>query len=133
MTRDRRDTADFGFEDIPLKDKVRRVRGVFDSVADRYDLMNDLMSGGAHRLWKQFTLSLTGLKSGGRALDIAGGTGDLAAGLARQVGRTGLVVLADGLDRTHADVLLAEHQHALAGAVPAHFGGRRVHPQVFKR
>jgi demethylmenaquinone methyltransferase / 2-methoxy-6-polyprenyl-1,4-benzoquinol methylase len=95
MTRDRRDTADFGFEDVPLKDKVRRVRGVFDSVADRYDLMNDLMSGGAHRLWKQFTLSLTGLKSGGRALDIAGGTGDLAAGLARQVGRTGLVVLAD--------------------------------------
>jgi demethylmenaquinone methyltransferase/2-methoxy-6-polyprenyl-1,4-benzoquinol methylase len=95
MTRDRRETADFGFEDIPLKDKVRRVRGVFDSVADRYDLMNDLMSGGAHRLWKQFTLSLSGLKSGGRALDIAGGTGDLAAGLARQVGRTGLVVLAD--------------------------------------
>ena len=95
MTRDQRDTADFGFEQVPLRDKARRVRGVFDSVADRYDLMNDLMSGGAHRLWKQFTLSLTGLKSGGRALDIAGGTGDLAAGLARQVGRTGLVVLAD--------------------------------------
>lgn len=95
MTNDRRDTADFGFEEVPLKDKARRVRGVFDSVADRYDLMNDLMSGGAHRLWKQFTLSLTGLKSAGRALDIAGGTGDLAAGLARQVGRTGLVVLAD--------------------------------------
>jgi demethylmenaquinone methyltransferase/2-methoxy-6-polyprenyl-1,4-benzoquinol methylase len=95
MTRDQRDTADFGFEQVPLKDKVRRVRGVFDSVADRYDLMNDLMSGGAHRLWKHFTLSLTGLRSGGRALDIAGGTGDLAAGLARQAGRTGLVVLAD--------------------------------------
>ena len=68
---------------------------VFDSVADRYDLMNDLMSGGAHRLWKQFTLSLTGLKAGDSALDIAGGTGDLAAGLARQVGAAGLVVLAD--------------------------------------
>src|SRR5579863_8519311 len=95
MTRDPRDTADFGFEQVPLKEKARRVRGVFDSVADRYDLMNDLMSGGAHRLWKQFTLSLTGLRSGGRALDIAGGTGDLAAGLARQAGRTGLVVLAD--------------------------------------
>lgn len=95
MTHDRRETADFGFEEIPLRDKARRVRGVFDSVADRYDLMNDLMSGGAHRLWKQFTLSLTGLKPGSRALDIAGGTGDLAAGLARQVGRTGLVVLAD--------------------------------------
>jgi demethylmenaquinone methyltransferase/2-methoxy-6-polyprenyl-1,4-benzoquinol methylase len=95
MTRDSRETADFGFEQVALKDKARRVRGVFDSVADRYDLMNDLMSGGAHRLWKQFALSLTGLKAGDRALDIAGGTGDLAAGLARQTGRTGLVVLAD--------------------------------------
>jgi demethylmenaquinone methyltransferase/2-methoxy-6-polyprenyl-1,4-benzoquinol methylase len=124
MTRDRRDTADFGFEDIPLKDKVRRVRGVFDSVADRYDLMNDLMSGGAHRLWKQFTLSLTGLKSGGRALDIAGGTGDLAAGLARQVGRTGLVVLADinarmlehGRDRLIDRALTAAPVYAQADA-----------------
>src|SRR5579863_3735017 len=95
MTPERRDTTDFGFEEIPLKEKTRRVRGVFDSVADRYDLMNDLMSGGAHRLWKQFALSLTGLRAGGRTLDIAGGTGDLAAGLVRQVGRTGLVVLAD--------------------------------------
>src|ERR1700728_3148932 len=95
MTRDRRDTADFGFEDIPLKDKVRRVRAVFDSVAERYDLMNDLMSGGAHRLWKQFTLSLTGLRTGQRALDIAGGTGDLALGMARQVGNSGLIVLSD--------------------------------------
>jgi demethylmenaquinone methyltransferase/2-methoxy-6-polyprenyl-1,4-benzoquinol methylase len=95
MTRNSRETTDFGFEEVPLKDKARRVRGVFDSVADRYDLMNDLMSGGAHRLWKQFALSLTGLKPGGRALDIAGGTGDLAAGLARQAGRDGLVILAD--------------------------------------
>ena len=124
MTRDRRDTADFGFEDIPVKDKVRRVRGVFDSVADRYDLMNDLMSGGAHRLWKQFTLSLTGLKSGGRALDIAGGTGDLAAGLARQVGRSGLVVLADinarmleqGRDRLIDRALTAAPVYAQADA-----------------
>jgi len=124
MTRDRRETADFGFEDIPLKDKARRVRGVFDSVADRYDLMNDLMSGGAHRLWKQFTLSLSGLKSGGRALDIAGGTGDLAAGLARQVGRTGLVVLADinarmlehGRDRLIDRALTAAPVYAQADA-----------------
>ena len=90
-----RETTDFGFEDVPRRDKTRRVKGVFDSVADRYDLMNDLMSGGAHRLWKQFALTLTGLKPGGRALDIAGGTGDLAMGLMRQVGRDGLVVLAD--------------------------------------
>src|SRR5579863_4126544 len=95
MTENSRDTADFGFEDVPRQEKARRVRGVFDSVADRYDLMNDLMSGGAHRLWKQFALSLTGIRPGGQALDIAGGTGDLAAGLARQVGRSGLVVLAD--------------------------------------
>ena len=95
MTQDSQDSADFGFEDVPRQDKARRVRGVFDSVADRYDLMNDLMSGGAHRLWKQFALSLTGLRRGAQALDIAGGTGDLAAGLARQVGRSGLVVLAD--------------------------------------
>ena len=95
MSRDHRRSTDFGFEEVPFSDKVRRVRGVFDSVADRYDLMNDLMSGGAHRLWKRFTLSLTRLRSGAHALDIAGGTGDLAAGLSRQVGRSGLVVLAD--------------------------------------
>jgi len=71
MTENRRETADFGFEEVPLKEKARRVRGVFDSVADRYDLMNDLMSGGAHRLWKHFTLSLTGLKSGPHALELA--------------------------------------------------------------
>ena len=88
-------TADFGFEEVPKDDKARRVRAVFDSVASRYDLMNDLMSGGAHRLWKQFMLSLTGLRTGARVLDVAGGTGDLAVGLARQVGKSGLVMLTD--------------------------------------
>jgi demethylmenaquinone methyltransferase/2-methoxy-6-polyprenyl-1,4-benzoquinol methylase len=88
-------TTDFGFEEVPKQDKARRVRAVFDSVADRYDLMNDLMSGGAHRLWKHFTLSLTGLRAGARVLDVAGGTGDLAVGLARQVGKSGLVILTD--------------------------------------
>jgi demethylmenaquinone methyltransferase / 2-methoxy-6-polyprenyl-1,4-benzoquinol methylase len=87
--------ADFGFEQVAWEEKARRVRGVFDSVADKYDLMNDLMSGGMHRLWKQFALSLTGLRPGQRALDVAGGTGDLTIGLARQVGRTGRVVLSD--------------------------------------
>jgi demethylmenaquinone methyltransferase/2-methoxy-6-polyprenyl-1,4-benzoquinol methylase len=95
MTQHERQSADFGFQDVPWREKARRVRGVFDSVADRYDLMNDLMSVGAHRLWKQFTLTLTGLRRGERALDVAGGTGDLAAGLARQVGAAGLVVLTD--------------------------------------
>src|SRR5579863_5282781 len=95
MTQDPPGSTDFGFQQVPWRDKARRVRAVFDSVAGRYDLMNDLMSAGAHRLWKQFTLSLTGLTTGDQALDIAGGTGDLAAGLARQVGKSGLVVLAD--------------------------------------
>jgi demethylmenaquinone methyltransferase/2-methoxy-6-polyprenyl-1,4-benzoquinol methylase len=80
---------------VRLTDKARRVRGVFDSVADRYDLMNDLMSAGTHRLWKRFTLALANLRPGQRALDVAGGTGDLAAGLLRQVGPRGLVVLSD--------------------------------------
>jgi demethylmenaquinone methyltransferase/2-methoxy-6-polyprenyl-1,4-benzoquinol methylase len=88
-------SVDFGFEKVPWSQKAERVRAVFSSVAGRYDLMNDLMSFGAHRLWKQFTLSLTGLSTGQRALDVAGGTGDLAVGLARQVGKSGHVVLSD--------------------------------------
>src|SRR5580704_1853828 len=88
-------SVDFGFEKVPWAQKAERVRAVFSSVAGKYDLMNDLMSFGVHRLWKRFTLSLTGLKSGQRALDVAGGTGDLAIGLARQVGKTGQVVLSD--------------------------------------
>jgi demethylmenaquinone methyltransferase / 2-methoxy-6-polyprenyl-1,4-benzoquinol methylase len=88
-------STDFGFQRVPREDKARRVRGVFDSVAGRYDLMNDLMSGGTHRLWKRFTLALANLRPGQRALDVAGGSGDLAAGLARQVGARGLVVLSD--------------------------------------
>src|SRR5579864_5196039 len=88
-------STDFGFERVSPQDKTRRVRGVFDSVAGNYDLMNDLMSAGTHRLWKRFTLSLANLRPGQRALDVAGGTGDLAAGLAKQVGQKGLVVLTD--------------------------------------
>ncbi len=89
------DTTHFGYETVPTRDKAGRVREVFDSVATRYDLMNDLMSGGLHRLWKRFALSRTGLRPGQRALDVAGGTGDLAAGLRRQVGREGYVCLTD--------------------------------------
>ncbi len=87
--------VDFGFEQVARTAKAERVRSVFASVAPKYDLMNDLMSFGAHRLWKRFTLSLTGLRAGHRALDVAGGTGDLAAGMLRQVGKTGCVVLSD--------------------------------------
>lgn len=89
-----RDT-DFGFERVAWNEKARRVREVFDSVASRYDLMNDLMSAGTHRLWKRFLLSQTLLRPGQRALDVAGGTGDIASGMARQVGREGLVLLTD--------------------------------------
>src|SRR6201981_842314 len=97
---DPRDSTDFGFERVPLAEKARRVRGVFDSVADRYDLMNDLMSAGTHRLWKRFTLALANLRPGQRALDVAGGSGDLAAGLARQVGEGGPLLLPD-IKRPH--------------------------------
>jgi len=88
-------SVDFGFEKIAAADKAARVSAVFNSVAGKYDVMNDLMSFGAHRLWKRFTLSLTGLRPGQRALDVAGGSGDLAAGLLRQVGKSGRVVLSD--------------------------------------
>ena len=88
-------TTDFGFEKIPEKQKVQRVAGVFSSVAERYDLMNDLMSAGMHRLWKRFTVEQSGLKPGQRVLDVAGGTADLAIRFARRVGATGEVVLTD--------------------------------------
>ncbi len=90
-----RPQTDFGFEQVAWSDKARRVRGVFDSVARNYDLMNDLMSAGTHRLWKRFTLSCTNLRPGQQALDVAGGTGDLSLGMLKQVGPTGLVVLTD--------------------------------------
>src|SRR5215470_15269592 len=92
---EQRPTTDFGFERVPPAEKARRVRSVFDSVVERYDLMNDLMSAGTHRLWKRFTLALANLRPGQRALDVAGGSGDLAVGLARQVGARGFVVLSD--------------------------------------
>ncbi len=89
------DRTDFGFEKVARADKADRVRSVFASVAGKYDIMNDLMSFGVHRLWKHFALSLTGLRSGQTALDVAGGTGDLALGMLRQVGKPGRVVLSD--------------------------------------
>jgi len=120
----------FGFESVDEKEKARRVRGVFDSVAESYDLMNDLMSGGMHRLWKRFALSQTGLRPGQRALDVASGTGDLGAGVARQVGRDGLAVLTDinremlarGRDRlidkgfaAHVEFVIANVENSAAG------------------
>lgn len=89
------DTTHFGFEDVAWEEKAGKVREVFDSVANRYDLMNDLMSAGIHRLWKKFTIEQTGLRPGQRALDVAGGTGDLSSAMARKTGDEGLVVLTD--------------------------------------
>ena len=89
------DTTDFGYERVRKEEKAGRVREVFDSVASRYDLMNDLMSGGMHRLWKRFTIELSSVRPGQTVLDIAGGTGDLAAKFSRRVGPDGHVILAD--------------------------------------
>src|SRR6202790_2344600 len=94
-TMSKRARTDFGFEEVAWTEKARRVGSVFASVAGKYDVMNDLMSFGVHRLWKHFTLSLTGLKPGQQALDVAGGTGDLALGMLPQVGKEGRVVLSD--------------------------------------
>ena len=85
----------FGFEQVDEADKARRVAGVFDSVARRYDLMNDLMSGGLHRLWKAFTIDRSGVREGSRVLDVAGGTGDLSLAFARRAGKSGQVWLTD--------------------------------------
>ena len=89
------DTTDFGYERVKTAEKAGRVREVFDSVAEQYDLMNDLMSGGLHRLWKRFTIELSAVRSGQTVLDIAGGTGDLAAKFSKLVGADGKVILAD--------------------------------------
>ncbi len=88
-------TTHFGFKTVNRGEKVNMVAGVFHSVAGKYDLMNDLMSGGIHRLWKRFTIELSGVRHGNSVLDIAGGTGDLAAKFSRLVGSEGKVVLAD--------------------------------------
>jgi demethylmenaquinone methyltransferase/2-methoxy-6-polyprenyl-1,4-benzoquinol methylase len=85
----------FGFEEIAETEKQGRVRGVFDSVVDRYDLMNDLMSAGLHRLWKRFAVDATRVRAGMRVLDIAGGTGDVARLFAERVGAGGTIVLTD--------------------------------------
>lgn len=87
--------ADFGFREVPEQEKAGLVGAVFDSVADNYDRMNDLMSFGIHRLWKRFAVQLCGLRPGSRVLDLAGGSGDLTALMAARVGARGEVVMTD--------------------------------------
>ena len=105
----------FGFDSVEETDKARRVRGVFDSVAPKYDLMNDVMSAGLHRVWKAYAVMVANVREGAQVLDIAGGTGDLAQAFARSAGKTGRVVLTDineTMLRTGRDRLL-DAGHAL--------------------
>lgn len=94
-TQSQKDTTHFGFQQVDTADKANKVADVFHSVADKYDIMNDLMSAGIHRLWKRYTIETSGAKKGDKILDLAGGTGDLAAKFARIVGPDGLVTLSD--------------------------------------
>lgn len=89
------ETIDFGFTQIPKQEKQKRVAEVFNSVADKYDVMNDLMSFGIHRLWKKVTIEFSGVRRGQKVLDLAGGTGDLTAKFSQLVGDDGFVILAD--------------------------------------
>ena len=89
------DTTHFGFEEVPAGEKAKRVARVFDSVAARYDIMNDVMSGGLHRIWKAMTISQANVRAGQKVLDVASGTGDLALAFAKKVGPHGKVVMTD--------------------------------------
>ncbi len=121
---EREDKTHFGFQEVAVSEKRSRVRSVFDSVADRYDLMNDVMSFGIHRVWKALALHLSGIRRGDHCLDLASGTGDLAARLARRVGDEGLVVASDinaamlsrGRDRLIDRGLVGNIRYCLADA-----------------
>ncbi len=95
MTPSDNNTTHFGYQEVPISEKSEKVADVFHSVASQYDLMNDLMSLGVHRLWKRFAIDLCGIRKGHRVLDLAGGTGDLAEKISRLVGTQGEVILAD--------------------------------------
>ena len=88
-------TTHFGFKTVEEKEKAKRVAGVFTSVADKYDIMNDLMSVGLHRLWKRFAVSVSGVREGQRVLDVAGGSADLSRLFLKKVGASGQVILTD--------------------------------------
>lgn len=95
MKESNQETIDFGYKQVAKTEKQNLVANVFNSVAQKYDVMNDLMSFGIHRLWKRYTIDCSGVRTGMKVLDIAGGTGDLTAQFSRRVGPTGEVVLAD--------------------------------------
>ena len=112
----------FGYQTVDDTDKARRVRGVFDSVASRYDLMNDVLSMGLHRAWKAYAVAVAAVQPGDRVLDIPGGTGDLARAFAQRVGATGRVVLTDineAMLRTGRDRMLDSGRHLQTAACDA--------------
>lgn len=124
-------TTHFGFKKVAVEEKANLVKGVFDSVADQYDLMNDLMSLGIHRIWKRVAVQLSNVREGERVLDLAGGTGDLTTLFAKRVGRQGEVVLADinasmlrnGRDRLIDRGLVGNIRYAQVNAEKLPFSG----------
>ena len=124
MNQKAEETTHFGYQEVPVEQKADLVRDVFDSVATRYDVMNDLMSLGIHRLWKRDFVGNSGVRPGDHCLDIAGGTGDIAALLSRRVGKNGRIVLSDinesmlsvGRDRLEDEGLVGNIEYTLANA-----------------
>ena len=125
-------TTHFGYRDVPVEEKAALVKGVFDSVADSYDVMNDVMSLGVHRLWKRHFIGTSGVQAGQSVLDLAGGTGDIAALLSRRVGGSGEVVLTDinaamlavGRRRMDDQGLVGNIRYSLANAEQLPFAAR---------
>lgn len=132
MSKPGQETTHFGFRDVPVTEKATLVRGVFDSVADSYDVMNDLMSLGVHRLWKRHFVDTARLRTGQRVLDLAGGTGDIAALMSEKVGASGEVVLTDinaamlsvGRRRLDDRGIVGNVRYALANAEDLPFASR---------
>jgi demethylmenaquinone methyltransferase/2-methoxy-6-polyprenyl-1,4-benzoquinol methylase len=132
MNQQTKETTHFGYRDVPVEEKTGLVRQVFESVAENYDLMNDLMSLGIHRAWKQEFAAGSGVQPGDRVLDLAGGTGDITALMSRRVGDTGQVVLTDindamlavGRRRLEDRGISGNVAHALVNAEQLPFGNR---------
>jgi demethylmenaquinone methyltransferase/2-methoxy-6-polyprenyl-1,4-benzoquinol methylase len=133
MNKSTEETTHFGYRDVPVTEKAALVRGVFDSVAESYDVMNDLMSLGVHRLWKRHFVATAGIQTGHKALDLAGGTGDIAALLSERVGASGEVVLTDinasmlgvGRRRLEDRGLVGNISYSLANAEALPFDSRQ--------